>query len=99
MAITLCCMLWSRPGKDAELVAYEDKVLELLADHDAILLSRVRSDGADGRALEVQLFEFPSDVELDGYLGDPRRAAMSSERDAAIARTELMRVDRISPAG
>jgi hypothetical protein len=69
MAITLCCMLWSRPGKETALVVYEDKVLELLTDHDGTLLSRVRSDGADGRALEVQLLEFPSDVELDGYLG------------------------------
>jgi hypothetical protein len=95
MAITLCCTLWSRPGKDAELIAYEDKVLELLGDHAATLLSRVRSDGADGRALEVQLFEFPSDAELDAYLGDPRRSAMSAERDAAIARTDLMRVERV----
>jgi hypothetical protein len=95
MAITLVCMLWSRPGQDDALIAYEDKVLELLGDHEGILLNRLRSDGQDGRALEVQLFEFPSDAELDGYLGDPRRAAMSSERDAAIARTELMRVEPV----
>ena len=95
MALTLCCMLWSRPGQEDALVAYEDSVLQLLADHDGTLVSRVRSDGADGRALEVQLFEFPSDAELDGYLGDPRRTALSAERDAAIARTELMRVERI----
>ncbi|HEX4442858.1 MAG TPA: hypothetical protein VHZ81_04740 [Galbitalea sp.] len=95
MAITLVCMLWSRPGQDDALIAYEDGVLELLADHDGILLNRLRSDGLDGRAVEVQIFEFPSDAELDGYLGDPRRAAMSRERDAAIARTELMRVEPV----
>lgn len=80
---------------ETALVAYEDNVLELLADHDGILVSRVRSDGADGRALEVQLFEFPSEVELDGYLGDPRRTALSVQRDAAVSRTELMRVERV----
>jgi hypothetical protein len=96
MAITLVCLLWSRPGEDDALIAYENSVLELLPDHDGVLLNRLRSDGQDGRALEVQLFEFPSDAELDGYLGDPRRAAMSGERDAAIARTELMRVDSVS---
>jgi hypothetical protein len=96
MALTLCCMLWARPGKDEALVAYEDKVLELLVDHNGTLVSRVRSDGADGHALEIQLFEFPSDVELDGYLGDPRRSAMSTERDSAILRTELIRVEPVS---
>ena len=95
MALTLCCLLWARPGKDDALVAYEDKVLTLLDEHDGKLLSRVRSDGQDGHALEIQLFEFPSDVELDGYLGDSRRAAMSAERDSAILRTELIRVEPV----
>ena len=95
MALTLCCLLWARPGKEDDLVAYEDKVLELLADHDGKLLSRVRSDGADGHALEIQLFEFPSDAELDGYLGDARRSAMAAERDREVLRTELIRVEPV----
>lgn len=95
MALTLCCLLWARPGKEDELVAYEDKVLELLADYNAKLLSRVRSDGADGHPLEIQLFEFPSDAELDAYLGDARRSAMATERDRAILRTELIRVEPV----
>jgi uncharacterized protein (DUF1330 family) len=88
-------MLWAQPGRETELVAYEDSVLALLSEYGATLLSRVRSDGADGRPLEVQLLEFPSDEQLEGYLGDPRRTALTAERDAAIARTELMRVQRI----
>jgi uncharacterized protein (DUF1330 family) len=95
MAITLSCMLWARPAREAELVAYEDTVLELLGHHGATLLSRVRSDGADGHPLEVQLLEFPSQTELDAYLADPRRTALSADRDAAVARTELVRVERV----
>ena len=95
MSLTLCVLLWPHEGRGAALIAYEDRVLELLADHDATLLSRARSDGSDGHPLEVQLFEFPSQVELDGYLNDVRRAAMAAERDAAVARTELMRVELV----
>jgi len=95
MAITLSCLLWARPGQDDAVAAYEDKVLELLPDYDGVLVSRVRSDGADGHPTELQLFEFPSYAELDGYLGDARRSALASERDAAIVRTQLMRVERL----
>jgi hypothetical protein len=92
MPLTLCCLLWAHPGQEAALVAYEDRVLALLPDHSATLLSRVRSDGADGHPLEVQLFEFPSQSSLDGYLADERRTALSGDRDVAIARTELINV-------
>jgi uncharacterized protein (DUF1330 family) len=88
-------MLWAHSGHEAELVAYEDAVLALLDDHGAQLLSRVRSDGKDGHPFEVQLIEFPSDAALDSYLVDPRRTAMSGARDAAVARTELTRVERV----
>jgi hypothetical protein len=55
----------------------------------------VRSDGADGHPLEVQLFEFPSRESLDAYLADPRRASLASDRDAAVAKTELMNVTAV----
>jgi uncharacterized protein (DUF1330 family) len=96
VAIILNCMLWAHPGREAELVAYEDAVLDLLGDHGARLLSRVRSDGADGHPLEVQLFEFPTQDALDAYLADPRRVALAPQRDAAVARTELMPVDIVN---
>ena len=92
MSLTLSCLLWAHPGRESALIEYEDEVLALLPDHDAELLSRVRSDGEDGQPLEVQLFEFPSQEALDGYLRDPKRAALSAQRDASVARTELIRV-------
>ena len=39
--ITLCCLLWAHPGKERDLTAYEDRVLELLAEHRATLVERV----------------------------------------------------------
>jgi uncharacterized protein (DUF1330 family) len=93
MSLTLCCLLWAHPGKEHALSLYEDRVLTLLPDHGATLVSRVRSDGADGHPLEVQVFEFPSQRSLDAYVEDPRRTALAAERDAAVARTELMNVE------
>jgi hypothetical protein len=94
--ITLCCLLWARPGLSDELTAYEDAVLALVADHGAVVLQRVMStpisDGADDRPDEVQTFWFPNQNALDGFLADPRRQERADERDRVIARTELFPV-------
>jgi uncharacterized protein (DUF1330 family) len=95
MLLTLCCLLWAHPGRESDVVEFEDRVLAFLPDHGARLVSRVRSDGSVGHPLEVQLFEFPSQESLNAYLADPRRIALSAERDSAVAKTELMTVDRI----
>ncbi|WP_419817307.1 hypothetical protein [Glaciibacter flavus] len=42
--ITLCCLLWAHPGKERDLTAYEDRVLDLLADHGATVVERVIRD-------------------------------------------------------
>ena len=91
MTLTLCVLLWAHPGQEDALTEYEDAVLALLPDHSARLLQRVRSL-EPGHADEVQLYEFPGQAELDAYLADPRRTALSTQRDAAIARTELFPV-------
>jgi hypothetical protein len=38
----------------------------------------------------------PSAASLDAYISDPRRLAMAAERDAAIARTGLFRIQPAS---
>ena len=43
--------------------------------------------------LEVQLLELPSQDALDRYLADDRRTALGEGREAAIARTEVQRVE------
>jgi hypothetical protein len=90
--LLLCCLLWARDGRAAELSRYEDRVLALIGDHRGSVRQRLTADGTDGRPDEVQIIEFADRDALDGYLQDPRRAALAGERDRVIARTELFAV-------
>jgi uncharacterized protein (DUF1330 family) len=86
---------------EAALSAYEDKVLRLVFEHRGRVLDRGTVAGGsqhDGEPpTEIQLLEMPSEASLNAYLNDPRRLAMATERDAAIARTDLFRIQRTSP--
>ena len=93
MPLILCVLLWPHDGRQAELVAYEDKVLRLLPDHGGRVVQRVRSAGLGAQPLEVHILELPSEAALEAYLADERRVALSDERDAAIASTEVLRVE------
>jgi uncharacterized protein (DUF1330 family) len=97
--LMLCVLLWARDGQEVALAAYEDQVLQLVPAHGGRVVSRVRAvDGSDGSVddpYEVHVIEFPSDDALDAYMLDPRRTALAEERDAAIARTQLLRVERV----
>jgi hypothetical protein len=77
---------------DEAAIAYENSVLSLVKEHGWTVLLRARSDGAKGRPLEVQLYEWASQGALDSYMSDPRRTARAAERDRAIARTEIVPV-------
>ena len=95
MSLTLCVLLWARPGADEALIAYEDQVLGLLAEHEGRVLQRARSGGADGQPLEIQLIEFPSAAELDAYMTDERRTSLADVRDRAIAATQVINVELV----
>lgn len=88
-------LLWAHPGMDEALIAYEDSVLGWVSEHHGRVLQRARSDGADGRPLEIQLFEWASQSAMDGFMADPRRTALAGDRDRAIARTEIVPVQFI----
>lgn len=96
--LTLCVLLWAVPGHESLLAEYEDRVLGLLAGYGARVVNRVRAadaaDTPDGPC-EVQILEFPSAAELDGFMADPARVALAAMRDRAIARTELIKVDPV----
>lgn len=91
--VELCVLLWAHPGHDADLVAYEDRVLALVPAHGGTVLQRARSGGQAGHPLEMQFYSFPSESALQSYLADDRRVALAAERDRVVARTELIRVD------
>ncbi|MDF0532539.1 hypothetical protein P0W64_15125 [Tsukamurella sp. 8F] len=90
--VEFCCLLWARPGEEAGLRAYEDAVLALVPEHDGAVLARAAAAGEDDHPHETQVYRFASQAALDGYLADPRRQALTQERDRVIARTELFPV-------
>jgi uncharacterized protein (DUF1330 family) len=100
--VVTCVLLWATPGMEAALSAYEDKVLRLIAEHGGRVLQRgtvLPGSQHEGEPpAEVQFLEMPSEASLDAYMNDPRRLAMAAERDAAIARTDLFRIQRTSRA-
>jgi uncharacterized protein (DUF1330 family) len=95
MSLTLCVLLWARPGAEDALVAYEDKVLNLVSGHGGRVLQRARGSGAEGQPLEIQLLQFPSAVALNDYMTDERRLSLAGDRDRAIANTQVINVDVI----
>lgn len=90
--VTLCCLLWARPGLVSEMNAYEDAVIARLADHGAELVQRAFGNGSAEHPHEVQLYSFPDQAALDGFLAGPQHLELSDERDRVIARTELFPV-------
>src|SRR5580658_2515363 len=94
MDVTLCVLLWAHEGREAAVGDYEDRVLTLLADHGGRVIQRARTTGGDGdgEPAEVQILRFPSQGALEGFMGDSRRTALAAERDAAIARTQVLPV-------
>lgn len=95
--VLLCCMLWAHGGRESELEAYETRVLALVPEAGGEVVQRARGDGSQGHPHEVQFIGFPSQHALQVYLHDPRRTALTDERDRAIARTELFPVTLATP--
>jgi uncharacterized protein (DUF1330 family) len=85
------------PGREAELIAYEDTVLALLSRYGARLVSRVRRVDDEG-PFEVHVIEMPDEAALDVYLADPARVALAATREAAIERTNIVRVSLVDDA-
>ena len=73
-----------------DYMAYEDRVLPLLAEHGATLERRLRT--ADGTT-EVHLARFPSQAVLEAYMGDPRREEHRPLFDASGAAMEVLTMD------
>jgi uncharacterized protein (DUF1330 family) len=90
-AVTLCVLLWAHAGREADLGRYEDQVLALLGDHSGRVIQRVQVQGGDDQPAEVQILQFASAGGLEEYMNDPRRTALAGQRDAAIARTDVLR--------
>jgi uncharacterized protein (DUF1330 family) len=96
--LTLCILLWARPGAEDGLIAYEDRVLRIVPEHGGQVLQRARGSGTAGQPLEIQLLEFPSAQALDAFMTDDRRQSLAGERDKAISKTEVIEVQLVDVA-
>lgn len=95
LPVTVCCLLWAHDGCDDDLSAYEDTVLALMADHGALVLQRLHGGHEVGDPTEIQVLQFPVERAFDAFMSDPRRTALASQRDAAIARTQVILVEPV----
>ncbi len=96
--LTLCVLLWARPGTEDGLIAYEDRVLGMVPEHGGRVLQRARGGGTAGQPLEIQLLGFPSAQALDAYMTDDRRQSLAGQRDQVIAKTEVIEVQLVQAA-
>ena len=97
MSLTLCVLLWARPGAEDGLIAYEDQVLGLVSGHGGQVLQRARGTGTGGQPLEIQLPEFLSARALDAFMTDGRRQPLAGEWDRVISKTEVIEVKLVPP--
>ncbi len=96
MRLTLCILLWARPGAEDGLIAYEDRVLRIVPEHGGRVLQRARGSGTAGQPLEIQLLEFPSAQALDAFMTDDRRQSLADDRDKVISKTEVIEVHLVT---
>jgi len=92
----LCVLLWAHDGQEDLFAEYEDAALKIAVAHGGQVVSRLRRIDSPESPFEVQILRFPSQVTFQTFMDDPLRLAMSEQRDRAVAKTEVIRVDEIS---
>jgi uncharacterized protein (DUF1330 family) len=93
--VTVCVLLWAREGRRDALVAYEDQVLQLMHDHGARVVFRGRASESSDGPTEIHILTYPSEAAFDAYMQDERRIAMADQREQAVERTEVFRLDQV----
>ena len=86
------------PGKAADGSDYERAVLRYFVEHGGEIIAAFKPQAqADGLppADEVQILRIPTQAQIDAYLSDPRRLALSPKRAASIAVTEITISERL----
>ena len=80
------------PDGVPDYLAYEDRVLPLLAEHGAALERRLRT--ADGTT-EVHLVRFPSQAAVEAFMRDPRRDEHRPLLEASGATTDVLMMEDV----
>ncbi len=88
------------PASSDRAVAYEDRVLPLLADHGAQLLYRGRRTEPDSELpLEVHVTRFPHRRSFDAYMADERRRALLDEFGEVFTRKQVVEMTTVTGPG
>jgi uncharacterized protein (DUF1330 family) len=91
--IYVVASLWIREGDVAAFEAYERKSARIMKRYGGFVERAVRPSGPDAepdRPFEVHLVRFPSNEMFERYRTDAELKALSSEREAAIAKTLVL---------
>ena len=96
-AFTLAFVGYADPAVSERAVAYEDRVLPLLADHGARLMYRGRRADRDDASLplEVHLTWFPHRRAFEAYMADDRRRALMDEYGEVFTSKQVAELETI----
>ena len=92
--VDLLVLLWAVPGRLQELKEYQDRVLKLIVEHRGTVVDRLRSLEGDGPS-EIHVLHFSSQEDLDSYMNDSRRLELAPDRERCVARSDVIRVQRV----
>ena len=86
--------LWIRAGLEAQFEAYERKVARVMARYGGVIERTIRpartTSQESGLPFEIHVLRFQSRALYEAYRADSERAALSDERAATIAHTEVL---------
>jgi hypothetical protein len=87
------------PGHEAEASEYERTVLGYFREHGGEVIAAFRpapwANGSTRAADEVQLLRIATREQIDAYMKDERRLALTPVRDRSIASTEIVMSDEM----
>jgi antibiotic biosynthesis monooxygenase (ABM) superfamily enzyme len=86
--------VWIREGLEAEFETYERKVSRVMTRYGGVIERAIRTTTTaaheSDQPFEVHVLRFPSQELYDAYRDDAERRALSAERAAIIANTDVL---------
>jgi uncharacterized protein (DUF1330 family) len=98
MPITVLALTTLRPGGDAALQAYLDRVTPLMEAAGASLVSRqsvARVLAGEGRPRIVSVMDYPSDAAVRQVFESPAYLSLEQIKAAAFSHYEVLVLDRM----
>jgi antibiotic biosynthesis monooxygenase (ABM) superfamily enzyme len=89
-------LIFIKPGCEAEFLAFEDKVLPLLANHNGTLVYRIRPgasafvESSEPLPYEIHLVTFTGKADFEAYKMDPKRLAFMEMKDRSVEKIVLI---------